>query len=110
MLDEPTEALDQLGKDWLLKTIDEWDRALIVASHDRPLLRHFQHFLILGESGGRYFQGSFEELENDLEKVNALKEKKYVQNLRVLADKEWHNARVWSSFVNARKTWAESTK
>ena len=94
ILDEPTEALDQRGRAWLVEMLQSWSRGLIVVSHDRSLLRCFEDFFIIGESGGRYFQGTFEALEEDLEEAASIKEKKYLRNLQHLEEREWHNARV----------------
>lgn len=94
VLDEPTEALDRAGRKWLIDVLSTWKGGLIVVSHDRALLRLFSDFIALSEAGGRYVQGSFEECVSTLKEEQRRHEKKYVQGLRVLADKEWHHARV----------------
>ena len=47
LVDEPTEDLDARGVAWLLDWLPRWSGGLVVVSHDRRLLRHFQHFFVL---------------------------------------------------------------
>ena len=40
MLDEPTNHLDIEAVEWLEHTLDEWDGAVLIVSHDRYFLDH----------------------------------------------------------------------
>ena len=51
MLDEPTNHLDTEAVEWLENTLKDWEGAVLVASHDLPLIRSMgQRVLVL--SGG----------------------------------------------------------
>ena len=65
LLDEPTQGLDMDNIDWLIGWLDAFPGGLLVASHHRPLLTLFHHFVVLEESGCRYFPGSFGDLLRD---------------------------------------------
>ena len=47
ILDEPTSDLDEHGIDWLSRLLSEWSRGLLLVSHNRMLLRQFQHFFVM---------------------------------------------------------------
>ena len=94
LLDEPTRDLDEHGAAWLGQWLEAWPGGLVVVSHDRRVLERFQHFFIVAESGCRYLQGSRDELERVLEQDNTCKQRRYVRNLHVLAEREEHNATV----------------
>ena len=67
ILDEPTSDLDEHGIDWLSCWLSKWTRGLLLVSHSRMLLRQFQHFFVIAESGCRYLSGGFKEVVNCLE-------------------------------------------
>lgn len=90
LLDEPTEDLDEAAVSWLRSWLREWPGCLVVASHDRRLLEDFRHFLIASESGCRYFFGTLNELEAELERQQAESQQRYVRNLNRLAAHEEH--------------------
>ena len=90
LLDEPTQDLDNKGSSWLRKWISNWKPGLIVASHDAELLTDFQHFFILAEAGCRYFKGTFEELNSDLEQRRHAGELAYARTLQRLVEEEEH--------------------
>ncbi len=94
LVDEPTEDLDARGVAWLRGWLPRWGGGLVVVSHDRRLLRHFQHFFVLAESGCRYLPGSFAEVEEALEREDEERQRRYVQHLHHLAAKEAHNVQV----------------
>ena len=94
ILDEPTSDLDEHGIDWLRRWLSEWSRGLLLVSHNRMLLRQFQHFFLIAESGCRYLPGGFKEVEKCLETEALRKQRQYVSNLNALIRKEEKNERV----------------
>ena len=88
LLDEPTEDLDEAGIAWLRRWLQGWDRGVIVVSHHRGLLRGFECFFVVAESGCRYFGGTFEALERSLAEEGEARERKYVETLNVLEQQE----------------------
>jgi ATPase subunit of ABC transporter with duplicated ATPase domains len=94
LLDEPTQDLDATGEAWLLSWVPSWPGALIVASHSRALLRNFQHFFIVAESGCRYIPSSFQALQRQLEREEDEQQRRYIEHLNTLEDEERHNIAV----------------
>lgn len=92
MLDEPTEDLDVIAIDWLCEWLAAYPGGLLVVSHHRQLLLHFHHFFVVAESGCRYFRGSFEELEVELDKRGDEEQEKYLRKLNLLVERERHDA------------------
>lgn len=90
LLDEPTQDLDQGTVAWLRSRLESWDRGLLVATHDRRLLRDFQHFFVMAESGCRYLRGSIEHLEQELEREFQAQQERYVRRLSHLSKVEEH--------------------
>jgi ATPase subunit of ABC transporter with duplicated ATPase domains len=88
LLDEPTEDLDEAGLAWLERWLGSWDRGAMVVSHHRALLRGFEHFFVVAESGCRYFAGTFEALERSLAEEGEARERQYVETLHVLEQQE----------------------
>ncbi|MCP4038324.1 MAG: ATP-binding cassette domain-containing protein [bacterium] len=91
LLDEPTQDLDADSIEWLLGWLQDWDRGLIVVSHDRRVLRLFRHFFIVAESGCRYFSGDFDALMAELQAESNDAQQTYVRNLQQLLAKEKGN-------------------
>ena len=94
ILDEPTSDLDEHGIDWLGRWLSKWTGGLLLVSHNRMLLRQFQHFFVIAESGSRYLSGGFKEVEDCLETEGLRKQRLYVSNLNALIRKEEKNERV----------------
>ena len=94
ILDEPTSDLDEHGIDWLGRWLSKWTGGLLLVSHNRMLLRQFQHFFVIAESGCRYLSGGFKEVEDCLETEGLRKQRLYVSNLNALIRKEEKNERV----------------
>lgn len=94
LLDEPTQDLDEAGVTWLLGWLPTWPHGLLVVSHVRRVLRCFEHFVRVAESGCRYLPGSFDALERRLEREDADRQRQYVKNLSTLAEQERHHATV----------------
>ncbi|MDQ2642621.1 MAG: ATP-binding cassette domain-containing protein [Myxococcota bacterium] len=88
LLDEPTLHLDDRAVAWLRAWLAEYPGGVIVASHDRRLLRDLRHFLVLREAGGQYFGGSLDELERHLEHDHRAHEQRYARDLQRLAERE----------------------
>lgn len=94
LLDEPTQDLDESAVDWLLGWLSTWRDGLLVASHDRRLLDDFQHFFVMAESGCRYVSGTFEHLEQELERGFQAGEERYLRSLNHLLKQEEHSRKI----------------
>ena len=94
ILDEPTSDLDEQGIDWLNHWLSKWSQGLVLVSHNRLLLRQFQHFFVIAESGCRYLSGEFKEVESFLIEEGLRKQRQYVSKLNTLIRKEQKNERV----------------
>jgi len=91
LLDEPTRDLDEAGVAWLLRWIGRWPEGLVVVSHDRRVLRSFDQFVVIAESGCRAVPGSFDALEASLEREDAARQRRYVAQLDALTRAERHD-------------------
>ncbi len=94
LLDEPTEDLDEAGIAWLCRWLRGWERGVIVVSHHRALLRCFEHFFVVAESGCRHVAGTFDELERELARENEVREQEYVESLNVLDEQEQRDEKI----------------
>jgi ATPase subunit of ABC transporter with duplicated ATPase domains len=94
LLDEPSQDLDAVGVAWLARWLAEWRDGLLVVSHDRRVLRAFDQFVVVAESGCRLVAGSFDALLADLEKEREQSERRYLGHLNRLVASEEHNAAV----------------
>lgn len=88
LLDEPTEDLDEEGVAWLRGWLRDWPGAVVVATHDRRLLEDFRHFFVASEAGCRYFSGTLDGLDADLERERTARERSYVSRLNRLVSEE----------------------
>ena len=59
LLDEPTNNLDAQGKQWLYQAISEWNKGLIIISHDRQLLELMDQILELSPLGAKIYGGNY---------------------------------------------------
>jgi ATPase subunit of ABC transporter with duplicated ATPase domains len=91
-LDEPTRDLDAGSIAWLVDWLSRWRDGLVVVSHDRRVLRAFDQFLIVAESGCRPVVGSFEDLRRELERDRDDAQRRYLAGLSRLVAREEHNA------------------
>jgi ATPase subunit of ABC transporter with duplicated ATPase domains len=94
LLDEPTQDLDAVGEAWLSSWVSSWPGALIVASHSRALLRSFEHFFVVAESGCRHIPGSFDELQRQLEREEDDQQRRYIEHLATLEDAERRHVQI----------------
>jgi ATPase subunit of ABC transporter with duplicated ATPase domains len=88
LLDEPTEDLDDAGIAWLQHWLRDWNRGALVVTHDRSLLRCFDDFFLVAESGCRHLHGSFESVQERLTQEGAAQEQQYLENLNILVRRE----------------------
>lgn len=94
LLDEPTQDLDDQGMAWLRGCLNSWRGGLLVASHDTDLLQDFHDFFLLSESGCRHFRGSFQDLEEHLERQHAAHELEYLRKLNRMVEVQEHSQKV----------------
>ncbi|HEY2516572.1 MAG TPA: ATP-binding cassette domain-containing protein [Polyangiaceae bacterium] len=94
LLDEPTDDLDDAGVAWLRRWLGSFSGCALVVSHDRRLLADFEHFFLVEEAGCRYVAGTFEALEEALERERLEGERRYAGNLQRLAAQEEHTLQV----------------
>lgn len=92
LLDEPTHDLDQRAITWLLGQLRRFSGALLVASHDRRVLRTFSDFFVVSETGCRHFGGSFDALLADLKREDEREHSRYQRNLARLDQAERRSA------------------
>jgi len=59
ILDEPSNHLDVIGRQWLMGMLDQWRSGLIVISHDRQLLECMQRIVELTAEGANEFGGTY---------------------------------------------------
>ncbi len=91
LLDEPTQDLDEAGSKWLQGWLAGWDRAALVVSHDRSLLRLFGAFMLIAESGCRYLGGDFAVVEQQIIQAEDARQRSYARQLNFLLQKEHHS-------------------
>jgi ATPase subunit of ABC transporter with duplicated ATPase domains len=94
LLDEPTQDLDAARIAWLVDWISEWRDGLLVVSHDRRVLRTFDQFFFVAESGCRHVSGSFDDLVAELQRERDEHQRRYLGELNRLVAREEHNAAV----------------
>ncbi|MCX4245434.1 ATP-binding cassette domain-containing protein [Paraliomyxa miuraensis] len=94
LLDEPTEDLDEEGIAWLCRWLRTWPHGVIVVSHHRDLLRCFEDFLVVAESGCRHVRAEFDALVRTLQDEEQAAQQQYARNLEVLAQQERRDERI----------------
>jgi ATPase subunit of ABC transporter with duplicated ATPase domains len=94
LLDEPTRDLDAGNIAWLVDWVARWRDGLLIVSHDRRVLRTFDQFFVVAESGCRHLAGSFDDLLAELEREREDNQRRYVAGLNRLIAEEEHHATV----------------
>lgn len=61
ILDEPSNHLDSVGRDWLLRTLAHWRGGLLMVSHDRQLLDTVGRIIELSPLGLRVYGGNYDD-------------------------------------------------
>ncbi|MFA0087679.1 ATP-binding cassette domain-containing protein [Vibrio sp. 10N.261.51.F12] len=61
LLDEPSNHLDDLGREWLIEQCLQFEGQVFVITHDRSLLRHVDAIYRLTSLGIDYFKGSYDD-------------------------------------------------
>ncbi|AUG02670.1 ABC transporter ATP-binding protein [Pseudomonas sp. 09C 129] len=59
ILDEPSNHLDEPGRQWLLTQLQQWRGGLLLISHDRQLLAQMQRIIELTPQGTRIYGGNY---------------------------------------------------
>ncbi|MBT6275894.1 MAG: ABC-F family ATP-binding cassette domain-containing protein [Chromatiales bacterium] len=88
ILDEPSQDLDEQGRLWLEAWLKKTRSGLIVASHDRRVLRCVRHYFVVSESGCQLVEGSLEELECQLAQTEIRSQRQYARRLNTLVQRE----------------------
>lgn len=91
LLDEPSQDLDEAGSRWLQGWLAAWEGAALVVSHDRSLLRLFDSFMIIRESGCRHVAGTLDDVERQLVDAEEASRRDYARRLNVLVQQERHS-------------------
>ncbi|PSW21767.1 ABC transporter ATP-binding protein [Photobacterium sanctipauli] len=60
LLDEPSNHLDSIAKQWLIKKLSHFEGQVLLISHDRALLRHVDAIYQLTSLGLLYFKGNYD--------------------------------------------------
>lgn len=87
ILDEPTNHMDIVGKESLERLLEEYKGTILVVSHDRFFINKVTDSLIVfSKQGVKFFDGSYEKyeeerIEEQTEKVQAVKKEKSSNNL-----------------------------
>ena len=87
ILDEPTNHMDIVGKESLERLLEEYKGTILVVSHDRFFINKVtDSLLVFSKQGVKFFDGSYEKyeeerIEEQTEKVQAVKKEKSSNNL-----------------------------
>ena len=73
-LDEPTNHLDRKARDYIYHVIENWEKGLIVVSHDRVLLSLVDQIVELSSNGTKHYSGNYEhyQAQRDIEQQAAI--------------------------------------
>ncbi|WP_373938559.1 ATP-binding cassette domain-containing protein [Vibrio kanaloae] len=61
ILDEPSNHLDNDGRNWLLEQYQMFEGKILVVSHDRSLLRQMEGIYHLNSLGVRFYKGNYDD-------------------------------------------------
>lgn len=87
ILDEPTNHMDIVGKESLERLLEEYKGTILVVSHDRFFINKVtDSLLVFSKQGVKFFDDSYEKyeeerIEEQTEKVQAVKKEKSFNNL-----------------------------
>lgn len=87
ILDEPTNHMDIVGKESLERLLEEYKGTILVVSHDRFFINKVtDSLLVFSKQGVKFFDGFYEKyeeerIEEQTEKVQAVKKEKSSNNL-----------------------------
>lgn len=87
ILDEPTNHMDIVGKESLERLLEEYKGTILVVSHDRFFINKVtDSLLVFSKQSVKFFDGSYEKyeeerIEEQTEKVQAIKKEKSSNNL-----------------------------
>lgn len=87
LIDEPTNHMDIVGKESLERLLEEYKGTILVVSHDRFFINKVtDSLLVFSKQGVKFFDGSYEKyeeerIEEQTEKVQAVKKEKSSNNL-----------------------------
>jgi ATPase subunit of ABC transporter with duplicated ATPase domains len=94
LLDEPTLDLDDAAVEWLIGAVRRFAGGCLVASHDRRLLRLFDDFFVVSESGCEHHHGSLASLLDSLAATRTSHELRYTRELARQAEREAEHVRL----------------
>ena len=98
ILDEPTNHIDIVGKESLERLLEEYKGTILVVSHDRFFINKVtDSLLVFSKHGVKFFDGSYEmyeeeRVEEQTEKVQAVKKEKSSNNLYLQQKEEARKA------------------
>ena len=98
ILDEPTNHMDIVGKESLERLLEEYKGTILVVSHDRFFINKVtDSLLVFSRQGVKFFDGSYEKyeeerIEEQTEKVQAVKKEKSSNNLYLQQKEEARKA------------------
>ncbi len=98
ILDEPTNHMDIVGKESLERLLEEYKGTILVVSHDRFFINKVtDSLLVFSRQGVKFFDGSYEKyeeerIEEQAEKVQAVKKEKSSNNLYLQQKEEARKA------------------
>ncbi|WP_210473523.1 ABC-F family ATP-binding cassette domain-containing protein [Vibrio crassostreae] len=70
ILDEPSNHLDNDGRNWLLMQCQQFEGKVLVVSHDRSLLRHMEGIYHLNSLGLRFYKGNYDDYFKQISSQN----------------------------------------
>lgn len=82
LLDEPTNHLDLKNRRSLFRLLSSYDGTLIVASHDREILRQMDTLWHIDQGAVRVFTGNYDDYISDLQRKQASLERQLSQITR----------------------------
>lgn len=70
ILDEPSNHLDSDGRNWLIEQCQQFEGQILMASHDRSLLRHMKGIYHLNSLGLRFYKGNYDDYFKQMSSQN----------------------------------------